>query len=456
MKRKIYEELLLWKNESAPETALLIEGARRVGKSWIVEEFAKREYRSYILIDFNKVSKSILDIFNNDLEDLDVFFRKISEYFGVRLYEGESLFVFDEVQEFPRARAAIKYLVADGRYHFIETGSLMSIAKNVKGIVIPSEEDSIKMHPLDFEEFLLATDRANMIDVIKDHRRDLSPFGAVHRKIKEAFREYLVVGGMPQAVACWVETHDLKKVEATKKRILKLYRNDIRKYAGRYAMKAEAVFDEIPSQLQCHDKKFRLAAIGGDARMREYGDAFLWLKDSMIVNIAYNSSEPTAGLRLSAEYSTLKCYMADTGLLITHAFGSNPKALSDIVRRVMFDSISINEGMLIENVVAQMLASQGIELFFYSRYDKKVAENRMEIDFLIPDSQVTRRKYVSAVEVKSEKDYTTSSLDKFKRKFGKSISASYVIHPGDLSQREGVFYMPIYMTPWIYKDSDEV
>ena len=295
-------------SESAPETALLIEGARRVGKSWIVEEFAKREYRSYILIDFNKVSKVVLDIFNNDLEDLDVFFRRISEYFGVRLYEGESLFVFDEVQEFPRARAAIKYLVADGRYHFIETGSLISIAKNVTGIVIPSEEDSIKMHPLDFEEFLWATDRANMIDVIKDHRRDLSPFGAVHRKIKEAFREYLVVGGMPQAVACWAETHDLKKVEATKKRILKLYRNDIRKHAGRYAMKAEAVFDEIPSQLQGHDKKFRLAAIGGDARMREYGDAFLWLKDSMIVNIAYNSSEPTAGLRLSAEYSTLKCY----------------------------------------------------------------------------------------------------------------------------------------------------
>ena len=266
----------------------------------------------------------------------------------------------------------------------------------------------------------------------------------------------LVVGGMPQAVACWVETHDLKKVEATKKRILNLYRNDIRKHAGRYAMKAEAVFDEIPSQLQEHDKKIRLAAIGVDARMREYGDAFLWLKDAMIINIAYNSSEPTAGLRLSAEYSTLKCYMADTGLLITHAFGSNPKALSDIVRRVMFDSISINEGMLIENVVAQMLASQGIELFFYSRYDKKVAENRMEIDFLIPDLQITRKKHVSVIEVKSEKDYTTSSLNKFKRKFGKSISASYVIHPGDLSQREGVFCMPIYMTPWIYEDSDEV
>ena len=449
MKRKIYEQLLRWKTESAPETALLIEGARRVGKSWIVEEFAKCEYRSFVLIDFNKVSKAVIDVFKNDLEDLDVFFRKLSEYYGVRLYEGETLFVFDEVQEFPRARAAIKYLVEDGRYHFIETGSLMSIAENVTGIVIPSEEDSVKMYPLDFEEFLWATGRADMVETIKSHRRDLAPFGAVHRKIIEAFREYLVVGGMPQAVSCWAETHDLKKVEAAKKRILKLYRNDIRKHAGRYAMKAEAVFDEIPAQLQEHDKKFRLSVIGADARMREYGDAFLWLKDAMIVNVAYNSTEPTVGLKLSAEYSTLKCYMADTGLLISHAFGSNPKALEEIVRRVMFDSISINEGMLIENAVAQMLVSQGVELFFYARYDKKDAKNRMEIDFLLPDAQITRKKHVSAVEVKSENDYTTSSLNKFRQKFGQSISAAYIVHPGDIRQKDGILYMPIYMTPWL-------
>lgn len=449
MKRKIYEQLLRWKTESTPDAALLIEGARRVGKSWIVEEFAKREYRSFVLIDFNKVSKAVIDIFENDLEDLEVFFRKLSEYYGVRLYEGDTLFIFDEVQEFPRARAAIKYLVEDGRYHFIETGSLMSIAENVTGIVIPSEEDSIKMYPLDFEEFLWATGRTEMVETIKSHRRDLVPFGAVHRKITEAFREYMVVGGMPQAVSCWAETHDLKKVEAVKKRILRLYRNDIRKHAGRYAIKAEAVFDEIPAQLQEHDKKFRLAAVNADARMREYGDAFLWLKDAMIVNVAYNSTEPTAGLKLSAEYSTLKCYLADTGLLISHAFGSNAKALDEIVRRVMFDSISINEGMIVENAVAQMLVSQGIELFFYARYDKKNAENRMEIDFLLPDAQITRRKHVSAVEVKSENDYTTSSLDKFRRKFGQSISAAYVVHPGDIRQQNGILYMPAYMTPWI-------
>lgn len=449
MKRKIYEQLLRWKNESAPDAALLIEGARRVGKSWIVEEFAKREYHSFVLIDFNKVSKAVIGIFENDLEDLEVFFRKLSEYYGVRLYEGDTLFIFDEVQEFPRARAAIKYLVKDGRYHFIETGSLMSIAENVTGIVIPSEEDSIKMYPLDFEEFLWATGRTEMVETIKSHRRDLVPFGAVHRKITEAFREYMVVGGMPQAVSCWAETHDLKKVEAVKKRIIRLYRNDIRKHAGRYAIKAEAVFDEIPAQLQEHDKKFRLAAVDADARMREYGDAFLWLKDAMIVNVAYNSTEPVAGLKLSAEYSTLKCYLADTGLLISHAFGANAKALDGIVRRVMFDSISINEGMIVENAVAQMLVSQGIELFFYARYDKKNAENRMEIDFLLPDAQITRRKHVSAVEVKSENDYTTSSLDKFRRKFGQSMSAAYVVHPGDIRQQDGILYMPVYMTPWI-------
>ena len=201
--------------------------------------------------------------------------------------------------------------------------------------------------------------------------------------------------------------------------------------------------------MQEHDKKFRLAAIDTDARMREYSDAFLWLKDAMVVNVAYNSTEPTVGLKLSAEFSTLKCYMADTGLLITHAFGSNPKALADIVRRVMFDSISLNEGMLIENAVAQMLTAKNLDLFFYARYDKKNSEERMEIDFLLPDSNITRKKHVSIIEVKSEKDYTTTSFDKFRRKFGNSVSASYVIHSGDLRQNGNTSYLPVYATPWI-------
>lgn len=449
MRRKIYDKLLEWKNNDSSETALLIDGARRVGKSYIAEEFARSEYKSYILVDFNKVSKKVIELFENDLDDLDVFFRKMSEFFGVRLYEGQTLFIFDEVQLCPRARASIKYLVEDGRYHFLETGSLVSIQENVGGIVIPSEEEHVKMFPMDFEEFLWATGRELMPETIASHCRERLKMGAVHRKAMDAFREYLVVGGMPQAVAKWVKTGDLKLVDAVKRRILALYREDIRKHAGKYALKAEGVFDEIPGQLQKHDKKFRLSAISEDARMREYGDAFLWLKDAMVVNVAYNSTEPTAGLAMSADFSTLKCYMGDTGLLVSHAFGANRLAAEDIHRRIMFDSISINEGMLIENVVAQMFASRNLDLFFYSRSDREHAENRMEVDFLLANEEMKRRKNVSVVEVKSDKDYSTCSLDKFCGKFKASVGQVYVLHPGDVSGEGNDIRLPIYMAPWI-------
>jgi len=449
MKRRLYDRLLQWKNEEAPESAILIEGARRVGKSWLAETFAKAEYRSYVLIDFNLAPEAIIDIFENDLENLDVFFRKLSDYYGVRLYEGETLFVFDEVQECPKARAAIKYLVKDGRYHFLETGSLVSIHENVTGIVIPSEEESVRLCPLDFEEFLWATGREDLAQVIKAHRQDLTPMGPVHRKAMDAFREYLVIGGMPQAVEKWVTLHDMKRVEAVKRKILNLYREDIRKHAGKYALKAEGVFDEIPAQLMRHDKKFRMATLGESARMREYEDAFMWLKDARVVNVAYNATEPTVGLKLSADFATLKCYMGDTGLLVSHAFGANPKGLAEIHRRIMFDSIALNEGMLIENAVAQMLVANGIELFFYARYDKKNAENRMEIDFLLPSGAIGRKKNVVAVEVKSEENYTLLSLEKFGKKFKDNVGASYVLHTGEIRQGKGVLYMPLYMAQWI-------
>ena len=449
MKRKIYERLLQWKNNDAPDTAILIDGARRVGKSYIAEEFAKAEYKSYVLIDFNVAPPEVRRIFEENLDDLDVFFKKISSYYAVPLHVGETLFIFDEVQEFPRARAAIKYLVEDGRYHYLETGSLVSIQENVKNIVIPSEEDHIKMHPLDFEEFLWATGRKGLADVILSHTLEKEPMGAAHRKAKDAFREYLAVGGMPQAVAKWAETSDLKKVDTVKRRILALYRADIRKHAGKYAMKAEAIFDEIPGQLQKHDKKFRLAALGDDARMREYGDAFLWLKDAMTVNVAYNTTEPSAGLAWSAVQSTMKCYLADTGLLVSLAFGANPKAVEDAHRRIMFDSLSFNEGMLIENVVAQMLVAQGLDLFFYSRYDKTSTEERMEIDFLVANAEMKRKKNVTAVEVKSEKDYSTSSLDKFRAKFAANVGSSLILHPGDVSADGCFLRLPLYMVPWI-------
>ena len=449
MRRKIYERLLQWKNNDAPDTAILIDGARRVGKSYVAEQFAKAEYKSYILIDFNIAPREVKAIFDENLDDLDEFFKKIASYYAVPLHVGETLFIFDEVQEFPRARAAIKYLVADGRYHYLETGSLVSVQENVSNIVIPSEEEHIKMYPFDFEEFLWATGREGLVDVISSHLHAKESMGAAHRKAKDAFREYMVVGGMPQAVVKWGETADLKKVDAAKRRIIALYRADIRKHAGKYAMKAEAIFDEIPGQLQKHDKKFRLSALGEDARAREYGDAFLWLKDAMTVNVAYNSTEPSAGLALSADQSTMKCYLADTGLLVSLAFGANPKAVEDAHRRIMFDNLSFNEGMLIENVVAQMLAAQGLDLFFYSRYDKVNARERMEIDFLVANAEMRRKKNVTAVEVKSEKDYSTSSIEKFRSKFASNVGESVILHPGDLSTANGMLRLPLYMTPWI-------
>ena len=448
MKRKITQKLEEWKATAANETALLIDGARRVGKSYAAETFAKSAYKSYILIDFNKAPAAVRDIFENDLEDLPTFYRRMSEYYGVRLYEGETLFIFDEVQEFPKARAAIKYLVADGKYHFLETGSLVSIQENVAGIVIPSEEEHIRMYPMDFEEFLWATGREMLAETIATHAQEETSLGAAHRKAMEAFREYLVVGGMPQAVAKWLATQDLSAVDRTKRRILDLYRADIRKHAGKYALKAEAVFDEIPAQLSRHDKKFRLASLGADARMREYEDAFLWLKDAMVVNPSYNTSEPTLGLKLSADSATLKCYMADTGLLVSHAFSANELAAEEIHRRLMFDSVSLNEGMLIENIVAQMLTARGMDLFFYSRSDREHAENRMEIDFLLPNAEVKRSRNVSVVEVKSEKDYSLTSMNKYYHKFKDSIRSRLVLHPKDVKVVDDIRYLPLYMTPW--------
>ena len=449
MKRKISERLMKWKREEAPETAILIDGARRVGKSFSVLEFAKSEYRSHILIDFNKAPAVVKGFFENDLEDLNSFFRKISEYYGARLYPGETLFIFDEVQQFPRARAAIKYLVEDGRYHFVETGSLMSIRENVEGIVIPSEEDHLKMHPMDFEEFLWATGREELFETIAGHFADKTPMGAAHRRAMDAFREYLVVGGMPQAVEKWAQTGDLAKTDAVKRRVLALYRADIRKHAGKYAMKAEAVFDEIPGQLQKHDRKFRLASLGVDARVREWGDAFLWLQDAMVANVAYNATEPSVGLAMSADSSSMKCYMADTGLLVSHAFGANELASGGIHRRILFDSLSFNAGMLMENAVAQMFAARDLPLYFFSRDSRTEASERMEIDFLVANDEARRAKNVTAVEVKSAKDYSTSSLDKFRAKFGERVSSSVILHPGDVAVSSDVTRLPLYMAPFV-------
>lgn len=447
MKRKIYDKLVEWKLNSNGETALLIDGARRVGKSYIAEEFAKENYKSYILIDFNKESKEVTDLFVNYLNDLDTLFMYLSGYYNAKLYPKESLIIFDEVQMFPKARAAIKYLVADGRFDYIETGSLMSIRKNVKDIVIPSEERHIRMYPMDFEEFLWAMDNDTMMPIIKDCFIKQKPMGqAMHRKAMDYFRQYMIVGGMPQAVAKYTESRDFEAVDRVKRDILTLYREDIMKHSEGNELEIEAIFDEIPAQLSKHEKKFRLSDIKTGARMRNYKQPFYWLDDAMIVNTCYNSTEPNIGLKLNMERKTLKCYMADTGLLLSHAFDENGIVSEEIYKKLLFDKLSVNSGMLMENIVAQMLVAAGHKLYFFSKSSRENSEDRMEIDFLIAKSKITNKHNISPIEVKSGERYTLTSIRKFMKKYKEQMNIPYVLHTKDLKEENGIVYLPLYMT----------
>lgn len=450
MKRKIYTTLLDWKERRAGKTALLIDGARRVGKSYIVEAFAKKEYRSYILIDFFTASQDVKDLFENYLHDLDTFFLFLSNYYQVKLYPRETLIIFDEVQEFPRARGAIKYLVADGRYDYIETGSLMSIKKNVQDALIPSEEHHVNLYPMDFEEFLWALGDDMLMPFIKERFEKKQPLGpALHRKAMDLFRQYLIVGGMPQAVKEFVESRDFDEVDSVKRDILTLYRADMMKHAQGYEIKVARVFDEIPAQLQKHERKFKLADLEKNARMRDYEDALFWLDDAMIVNTCYNSTAPNIGLKLNMDRLTLKCYMADTGLLISHAFDENGIVSEEIYKKILFDKLEVNMGMIVENVVAQMLVASGHKLYFYSNPSREDKNARMEIDFLIAKDKISNRHNISPIEVKSSTRYTLTSLRKFVTKYKEQTHIPYVIHPNDFKEEDGIVYLPLYMTPML-------
>lgn len=448
MRRKIYDKLLDWKNNRAGKTALLIDGARRVGKSYIAQEFAKKEYKSYILIDFNRETSEVRELFENYLNNLDAFFLYLSGYYNIKLHKRKSLIIFDEVQMYPRARAAIKYLVEDGRFDYLETGSLMSIKKNVSDIVIPSEEHHIKMYPLDFEEFLWAAGNETLMPIIKDCFEKKIPLGqALHRKAMDYFRQYMIVGGMPQAVQEFIDTHNFDKVDLVKRDILTLYRADITKHASGYETKVRNIFDDIPSQLQKHDKKFKLSSLKKEARFRDYEDALFWLDDAMIINNCFNSTAPNIGLKLNSERTTLKCYMADTGLLISHAFDENGIVSEEIYKKLLFDKLEVNKGMLMENIVAQMLVAAGHKLYFYAKSSRSDATERMEIDFLIAKSKISNKHNISPIEVKSSKNYTLSSLRKFKEKFSEQLHTPYVLHVNDFKTEDGINFLPIYMTP---------
>ena len=446
MRRKIYDKLLEWKREKDGKTALLIEGARRIGKSYIAEAFAKNEYESYILIDFSKAPLRVKGWFDEYLEDIDTLLQNIQLHYKTQLTPRKSIIIFDEVQKCPRAREAIKALVADHRFDYIETGSLISIKKNVEDIVIPSEEDGIDMYPMDFEEFMWALGNDMMMGYIKQQYDAKKPMGDFHREAMRYFRQYMIVGGMPQAVATYVETKDFNKVDAVKRQILRLYRNDIKKYAGGTKARVSSIFESIPGQLQKSEKKFVLADMDDNARMRDYDDAFFWLSDSRLANICYNTTAPNIGLQLNEERTTLKCYFCDTGLLISMAFDARGIVQQEIYQKLMFEKLEINEGMLVENIVAQMLKAADHKLFFYSNYDKEDAANRMEIDFLVQKETITSRHNISPIEVKSSKNYTLTSLKKCINKYGQYLYTPYVLHSKDVEVKDGITYLPLYMT----------
>jgi len=441
LKRKLYKELLNWKNYSNGSTAMLIKGARRVGKSYICEQFGKNEYKSVINIDFSNAPNEIKDYFYNETNNFDTFFNKLSAFYRTRLYKRESLFIFDEVQRFPRARELIKHLVADGRYDYIETGSLISIKQNVKDILLPSEEEEIEMHPMDFEEFLWAMDDETTIAFLRMCFEKMVPLGqALHRKVMNDFRQYMLVGGMPQSVLAYIGEKDYAASDKAKRKILSLYRNDITKFATGYESKVTAIFDSIPGQLSKKEKKYKLSSLGKNARLREYEDAFMWLSDGMIVNPCFNATEPNVGLALSFDHATHKLYMADTGLLVTHAFSDNSYSGNELYRAILLDKLHINEGMLTENIAAQTLRSNGHRLFFYSRSNTNNRKNMMEIDFLIKID-----KKINPIEVKSSVYRAHSSLDKFRRKFSKSLGDAYVLYTKDVMIKDGVIHLPLYM-----------
>ncbi|MCL2158823.1 MAG: AAA family ATPase [Oscillospiraceae bacterium] len=445
LKRKIYDDLLAWKKSSNGTSALMIDGARRVGKSFLCEMFAKNEYKSHVIIDFGNAPKDILSLFENDAANLDLFYAKLSAFYSKTLYNRESVIVFDEVQQFPRARQLIKYFVADGRYDFIETGSLIRLKKNVQDIIIPSEEEHIEIFPLDFEEFLWSLGDEATALLTKQCFEAKMPLGqALHFKIMNDFRQYILVGGMPQAVLEYVKSKDFGAVDNIKRRILKLYRDDISKFAPGYEDKVFAVFDGIPGQLSKKEKKYQLSSISKQARFRSYEDSFVWLNEAMITNTCFNATDPGVGLALSADYAMQKCYMADTGLLITQAFMDSPFIENELYKAILFDKLGINEGMIMENMAAQMLRRNGHKPYFYSRNDKEHRENHMEIDFII-----TEKKKIAPIEVKSGNYKSHSSLDKFKKKFSSKLSNSYILYTKDVMIKDDIIHLPIHMAMFL-------
>ena len=441
LKRKIYERLLSWKRESDGHTALLIEGARRVGKSTIVEEFGKNEYDSYILIDFSIAAKAVIDLFE-DMSDLNYFFLQIQLQYRVDLTERKSLIIFDEIQLCPKARQAIKHLVKDHRYDYIETGSLISIRKNVKDILIPSEERRINMYPMDYEEFLWATGDNTTYSLIRECFEAGKPLGdQTNRKLMRNFRLYMLVGGMPQAVNEYLSTNNFKMVDTVKRDILQLYGEDFGKIdpAGRIA----ALFNAIPAQLNNNASRYQVSSVLDHLRAGDILELIAQMRDSRTVLVSYHANNPCVGMSAAKDLSKFKLFLCDTGLFTTLMFKDRTFTENIIYEKLLSDKLPANLGYLYENVVAQMLTAEGNELFYYT-FLNETAKHNYEIDFLL-----ARQNKICPVEVKSSGYKTHASLDAFCEKFSSQILRRYLIYTKDMGKSQEVHCIPVYMTPFL-------
>lgn len=440
-RRKIYDKLLEWKTESDGRTALLIEGARRVGKSTVVEEFAKNEYESYILIDFSRASKAVKELFE-DISDLDYLFLQLQLQYKVDLHERRSLIIFDEVQQCPLARQAIKALVADHRYDYVETGSLISIKRNVKDILIPSEERKISMYPMDHEEFLWAVGDTTTIPLLKKVFDSGKPVGAqIHRKLMRDFRLYMLVGGMPQAVNEYIETNNFRKVDQIKRDILNLYEDDFKKIDP--TGKLSSLFDAIPAQLNKNASRYQVSSVLNGERAENILESIAELKDSKTVLVSYHANDPNAGMSNNKDLGKFKLFLSDTGLFATLMFKDRDFTENIIYEKLLNDKLSANLGYLYENAVAQILTANGNALFYHTFMNESTRRN-YEIDFIL-----ARKNKVCPMEVKSSGYKTHASLDAFSRKFSDRILDKYLIYIKDFAKDEDIFCLPIYLVQFL-------
>lgn len=442
--RKVYAKLLEWKRMFAGSSAVLLEGARRIGKSTIVEEFAKREYDDYLILDFAKEKKEIKNNFIENMDSLDDFFRNLFLLKGKELKGKNCVIIFDEVQLFPIARQAIKYLVADGRYEYIETGSLISIKKNVQDILIPSEEYRIKMYPLDFEEYLWALGDSITYSAIKAAFEKRAPLGdAIHRKIMKTFRTYMAVGGMPQAVAAYVDGKTFSQIDYIKRNILNLYEEDLAKYDAENREKASVIYKTIPEQLENKNSHFRFSLVDKNARYQNYVDAVSFIAESMIGNECINVTKPEVALELFSDRSNFKLYMGDTGLLVTKIMSTRDETDENLYKSLVIDDLGINQGMILENMVAQMLIASGHKLYFHEymyKAENAEREKKYEIDFMI-----VKRKKICPIEVKSSGYKSHKSFDYLIKKYQIKMEDRYILYTKDLKFEDGILYVPVYM-----------